>query len=217
LRLRALVVIAALLAPTLAPRAARADDPDTEQLLIAGLGMAIPTYFLGVTLHEGSHALAAKSVGAEITRFTVVPGRREGHFSFGYTRWRGDLSRGEKAFVYLAPRITDTVLLGLYGLMIGLDTLPDDEYGALALTVLATGTWIDFTKDVFATSGGNDLVKFHLLYDRASEWQRLPYRLLHVALSVGAAYCIVQGYTQIFDDPGQASPAFVVPIVAGAL
>jgi hypothetical protein len=54
------VVILALLAGT-----ARAETTDRD-LIYAGLALTPPMYLLGVGMHEGSHALAAKLVGGEV-------------------------------------------------------------------------------------------------------------------------------------------------------
>lgn len=194
---------------------ARADEPSNETLVWAGVGMAIPTYFLGVTLHEGSHALSAKAFGAEIVGFSVLPGVRDGHFYFGYTRWRGELSRGERAFTLLAPKLTDALLLGGYSVLVGLDALPDNAWAQLVLVVLATGAWVDFTKDVISRNPGNDVVKVYNDYGRTTEWRRLPYRLLHASLCVASAFVLAEGYFTLFDrDADPAGAPVVIPLFA---
>jgi len=211
---RALVSLL-LLAAVVRPGAALAGDdgPSNKELVIVGSLMAVPTYFIGVTLHEGSHALVAKAAGATITEFRVWPAVDEvsGHFYFGLTRYRGRLTTGEKTLFFLAPKITDLVLLAGYSALVELDALPSNEYGTLALTVFATGSWVDFTKDVFSFSSGNDMVKLYSLHGRDSEWQRLPFRLLHAGVSATAAYFVVKGYLDLFDrdDPAAAAPAAI--------
>jgi len=59
--LRALVLVLVVLAAG----TARA-EPSDRRLVLTGLALAPPTYLLGVSLHEGSHALAALLVGAGI-------------------------------------------------------------------------------------------------------------------------------------------------------
>jgi hypothetical protein len=182
------------------PRTAGADDPETGDLVLAGAGMAIPTYILGVAWHEGTHALVAKAYGAEITEIKLWPGFVDGRFYFGYTRWRGRLTPGETAFALIAPKLTDLVLLGGYATLIGFDALPDNDYAALALTVLATGAWVDFSKDIASWNPGNDVVRAHALRGRTREGQRWPYRLVHLSVSVAAGVVLWQGYAQIFED-----------------
>ena len=189
------------------PRLARADDdPSTGRLLLAGAGMAVPTYLLGVVWHEGTHAAMARLFGAELLEVRLYPSVYQGRFYFGLTRWRGEMSCGEKALTLVAPKLTDLVLLGGYSLLVGLDALPENDYGALAFTVLATGAWLDFSKDLFSTRPSNDLVKVHLLYGRHTEWQRLPWRLLHAGLTAASAYVLVRGYQDVFRDEPATAP-----------
>src|SRR6185295_1935661 len=113
--------------------------------------------------------------------------------------------------------ITDLVLLTGYSLMVGFDALPENDYGKLALTVFATGTWVDFSKDIISPFGSNDLVKIHNLYGRTSEWQRLPYRLLHLGVSAAAAYFVVRGYQEVFEDDDPApAPRVMVGLWGGS-
>mgnify|MGYP001563120227 CR=1 FL=1 len=45
-------------------RGAQAEDrPSNRNLVVAGMAMAVPTYVLGVSIHEGSHALMGKWIG----------------------------------------------------------------------------------------------------------------------------------------------------------
>src|SRR5262245_20762834 len=104
----ALLVLAGLAAP------ARA-EPSDRQLVGWGIAMAPPTYLLGVTLHEGSHALAGALLGAEITEIHLFPPGRDpttGKFRFGWVYARGLRTRGDRVLFYLAPKLTDAALLG---------------------------------------------------------------------------------------------------------
>jgi len=207
--MRGAVVLLAILAGA-APT--RADTPDDSDLVWAGLAMAPPTYFLGVIVHEGSHALWAKAYGYEVTRFKILPGRhpQTGAFYFGYTSITGRMPDGEKTWFLLAPKITDTVLLGGYSLAIGTDTIPDNRYGRLALAVLATGFWVDFSKDILSFRDSNDMVRIYNTNGAESEWERLPWRATHLALSVGAAYFIYKGYEGVFEDDDPEGEARVI-------
>jgi hypothetical protein len=186
-------------------------------VLLGGL-LALPAYVAGVAWHEGSHALVAKAYGAEVTELQLMPGRhpRTGAFYFGYTSYRGQLERGEKAMFFLAPRFVDLALLGSYAVLIGLRAQPDNDYAELPLAVLATAAWVDFSKDMLLASPANDLVRFHTLYDRDSEWQRLPWRALHVGLSTGAAYFIAKGYARMLDGDPPDAAAVIVPLARAA-
>lgn len=216
--MRRIAVVLFALATLLVSTNARAGDrPETEHLVLAGAGMAVPTYFLGVIIHEGSHAVAARSFGATITRFQILPGRhpKTGVFYFGYASWRGRLTRGELAFTLLAPKLTDALMLGGYTVLWATDNLPDNAYGGLALAVLATGFWVDFTKDVFLHwRPTNDVTRVFHQYGKKSFWSQLPGRLVYAGLSAAGAYVVLRGYQKVFSDEDDPSRAvFLVPLV----
>ncbi|MBP6631670.1 MAG: hypothetical protein KBG28_27080 [Kofleriaceae bacterium] len=201
-RAHPIVAAAALLlglvaAPT--PARAQLDDRD---LIYAGLAMAVPTYVLGVVAHEGSHAVAGTLVGAELVSISFLPGRdpKTGAFHFGLTRVRGLRGDGRRAFFLAAPKLTDLVLLGGYGALVAADAWPEHRYGRLALTVLATGFWVDFAKDVISFREVNDVVKLMTLAGWKSEWRRLPSRLLYAGASVGLGYLVWKGFDKTFAD-----------------
>ena len=133
-----------------APTSARA-EPSDRTLFYTGLAMAPPTYVIGVTLHEGSHALAAKLVGAEVVELHLFPpgiDPKVHAFRFGWTYVHGLRTDRDKIFFYIAPKITDSVLLGGFAALVFTGAWPHNRYGQLALTVVATGLWVDFSKDV---------------------------------------------------------------------
>jgi hypothetical protein len=197
--MRVLALAVALLVA--APAAAHADEPSDGELVAGGLGLAIPTYFLGVVLHEGSHAVVAELVGADVTQLRLWPGRNpsNGHFQFGWTRVKGlPRGRGTRIFFLSAPKITDLLLLGGYGALYATDSLPEGEWGHLVIQVLATGLLVDFAKDVFVFHDGNDMVRIYDHLGLDNEWKRLPARVLHAAASVGLGYLIWRGYQDLF-------------------
>jgi len=214
------IALVALTAASL-PGSARANEPSDRALFGAGLAMALPTYAIGVSVHEGSHALAAKMVGATVTDVNLLPHVYRGKFYFGRVMVVGLRTRAQRTFFLMAPKLTDSILLGGYSLALGLDALPDNRYGLLALTVLATGFWVDFTRDVFAFWDHNDTVKVYNSYGLDNEWKRLPARLVHAGISVAAAFVIAEGYRRVFEgnEASAATPAalaapstFVAPL-----
>jgi hypothetical protein len=207
LALLALLALACLAGP------ARAEPSDRE-LLYWGLAMAPPAYLLGVSLHEGSHAIAGKLAGADITEVHLFPpGRdpRSGKFRFGWVYARGLRSKGDRIFFYLAPKLTDAVLLGGIAGLVFTDAWPDNRYGGLALAVLATGLWIDFAKDVVLFSKHNDVVKaFHLWCMKG--WKQVPARLVYAGAVAGLGFIAARAIQRTFEDAPAAAPR-IVPLL----
>jgi hypothetical protein len=212
--LRAALVVGVCLGST----EARADDdrPPTSHLLGAGLAMALPTYAIGVAVHEGSHALAGAMMGADVTTLRLWPSVVRGKFYFGYVEVRGLRCDRQRAAFLLAPKITDAILLGGFAAAWFGGALPDDPYGRLALTVLATGIWVDFSRDVIAWWDHNDLMKVYRMAGATTTAERLPYRLLHAGLATAGAVAIARSYQRIFEraPPGSVSER-LLPIWSG--
>ena len=212
---RLAILVALALAGTARP--ARAEPSDRE-LLYWGLAGAVPTYLLGVTLHEGSHALAGKLVGAEILDVHLFPpGRdpRAGKFRFGWVYARGLRTRGERIFFYLAPKLTDAILLGGFAGLVLTDAWPENRYGGLALTVLATGLWIDFSKDLVLFSKHNDVVKAFRLWCMTG-WKQIPARLVYAGVVTGLGFVVARGLQRTFADDAAAVTPRIVPIAGAA-
>lgn len=77
-----------------------------------GLIALVPSYFAHIALHEGSHALAIKSMGGTIVDFRVWPSVIDDKLYFGYVRWISDqpFTKQQRAFTILAPQITNALL-----------------------------------------------------------------------------------------------------------
>jgi len=213
-RIAQLAVVAALLARLAAP--ARA-EPSDRALVAWGVAMAPPTYLLGVTLHEGSHAIAGALVGAEITEVHLFPPGRDpvvGKFRFGWVHARGLRSRNERAFFYLAPKLTDALLLGGIAGLVLTDAWPDNRYGQLALTVLATGLWIDFSKDLVVFSRHNDVVRGFQQWCLTG-WRQIPARIVYAGAVAGLGLVVVRGLQRTFED-AQATAAHIVPLASAS-
>jgi hypothetical protein len=202
------LVLACLAAP------ARAEPSDRE-LFYWGLGGAVPTYLLGVSLHEGSHALMGKLLGAEITEVHLFPPARDpktNKFRFGWVYARGLRTRNARIAFYLAPKLTDAALLGGFAGLVLTDAWPENRYGQLALTVLATGLWIDFAKDVVLFSKHNDVVKAFDLWCLRG-WRQIPARLVYAGAVVGLGLLVARGLQRTFDDDEQAPKARTTPYI----
>ncbi|HEY4056560.1 MAG TPA: hypothetical protein VGM39_08115 [Kofleriaceae bacterium] len=207
----ALVVLAALATTAHA-------EPSDKRLFWTGVALAPPTYMIGVTLHEGSHALMGKILGAEITEMHLFPPGVDPHvdkFRFGWVYARGLTTTADRQWFLIAPKITDTALLGGFAALAFTDAWPTNRYGRLALTVFATGLWIDFSKDVLAFSKQNDVVKvFHNWC--FTGWRQIPARAVYTVAIVGLGYVVWHGYTRTFhtleDDPGTTARTISLPV-----
>lgn len=217
---RATVIAAGMAVVTAggAREAAADGEPSDTRLVLVGLGLAVPTWALGTVVHEGSHVVAAELVGGCLVSFRPWPARDPNTkaFQFGLTRVKGLRTSGDRLFFYMAPKITDLAMLGGYIAMYETGAYPDGAYGQLVLTVLATGFWVDFTKDVFVFSRHNDLVKSMSLVGLKNEWTRLPARVGFAAVSAGLGYYVLKGYDRMFslNDEAGAVP-LIMPLARG--
>lgn len=200
------------------PRAALADRPSDTNLVLAGAGMSVPTYFAWVIIHEGSHAIVAKAYGAKIIKFQILPGRHpiNKRFYFGYVQWRGKMTTFQKIITGLAPKLPNLLYLGAYATLLGVGALPENRYAQLAFAVFATGAVLDFSKDLVAFWTPADV---NIALRRAglrSFLQQLPWRLIHIGLTAGAGYAVFKGYQRVFaDEPAGATPRAIVPLMRG--
>lgn len=186
--------------------------------MLVGLALAPADYMLGVALHEGSHALMATVLGAEVEQLHLFPpgiDPRSQTFRFGWTYVRGLDSRPAKVAFYLAPKLTDAVLLGGFAALVFSDAWPHNKYGQLALTVAGTGLWIDFAKDVVLFSPHNDVSKAFANWCLTG-WRQVPARLAYAALDVGFGLIVARGYQRLFEATHtQAAMPLVVPLLHG--
>lgn len=206
--MRALVVV--LLVVIASP--ARA-EPSDRTLVYTGLALAPVDYLLGVSIHESSHALMAKLVGADVTELHVFPPGRDpkGHFRFGWTYVRGLKGKTQRQLFFLAPKFADLILLGGFAGLVFTDAWPNNRYGQVALTVFGTGLWVDFSKDVLAFAKQNDMVKVFDLWC-IKGWRQIPARLLYTGAIVAAGLVVARGYQRTFDDDAAVSTR-ILPIL----
>ena len=203
-----LSVVAALVITFGAARPAAA-EPSDDRLFWVGLAMVPPTYLISVALHEGSHALMTEIVGGDVVEVHLFPpmvNPRINKFQFGWVRTTGLRTKAQRIPMLMAPKITDSLLLGAYTTMVLLDGWPDNKYGQLALTVGATGLFVDYAKDIFLFHKHNDVVKIFNMWCMTG-WKQVPARLVYAATIVGFGYVVWRGYEKtFFDDDPMAMP-----------
>ncbi|MEO8698432.1 MAG: M50 family metallopeptidase, partial [Kofleriaceae bacterium] len=190
--MRAAVIAIAIVLVTTSAHA----EPSDRTIFFTGLALAPPDYLLGVALHEGSHALAAKLVGAKVTELHLFPPGRDpkGHWRFGWTYVTGLQGKGNRIFFLIAPKLTGVLLLGGFAALVFSDAWPNNRYGQVALTVLATGYWVDFSKDVLAFRKSNDVVKIFDLWCIHGVARQLATRLVYASAIAGLGYLVYRGY-----------------------
>jgi Peptidase M50B-like len=206
----------AILAILFARAVARGEDPSDKTLVYTGLALTPPTYLVGVALHEGSHALAAKLVGAEVLDVHLFPPGTDpkvNKFRFGWTYVRGLKTKGDRIFFYVAPKITDVALLGGFAALVLTDAWPSNRYGQLALTVFATGLWVDFSKDVVSFNKHNDVVKVFDLWCMRG-WKQIAPRLVYAGAAVGLGVLVAHGYQRTFSED-DSTVMRILPVLTG--
>jgi hypothetical protein len=205
----------AIAVATLASRPAAA-EPTTSDLVGAGVALAVPDYLLGVALHESSHAVAAKLVGADVDELHVFPPGRDPHagvFRFGWTYVHGLEGRNRRVFFYLAPKLMNSLLLGGIAALAYSSAWPHDRYADVALTVAGTGLWIDFSKDVVPFSRHSDVA---LALDTwcIHGWREVAARLAYAGVAAAWAVVVVHEYRRTFDAAAPATSALASPLAA---
>ncbi|HEY1546391.1 MAG TPA: hypothetical protein VGG28_01155 [Kofleriaceae bacterium] len=199
---------AAVLTLLLVASSARAEPSDTT-LVLVGAGMAIPDYVAGVSLHESSHALAAILLGAHVDTLHVFPPGVDPQarvFRFGWTYVHGLKTQRDTELFLLAPKFTDAILLGGFAALVFTSAWPSNKYGELALTVAATGLWVDFAKDVVVVSPQDDVVRVLHMWCADT----IAARAVYAVLDLGLALIVAKGYERTFtrDAPAMAMPLF---------
>ncbi len=170
-------------------------------------GWALPTLTLHVVLHEHSHALAAKLVGAEHVQIRWMPGKGV----LGVTGWK---KRGrtdaDVVKVAAAPVLTNLVVLGAFGVLDQLGA-PSNEHARVPLLAMAGWAWSDLAS-LLLPFAGNDVEKAYRYLPLAG-WQRLGLRALHLGVVVAGYYVLRRGYDRIADEqPPEPSRKFVAPL-----
>ena len=110
--------------------------------------LAYPIYqTIGTFRHEGSHALAAITEGAEVTKFVFWPGLQNGRLYWGYAGWDGSTTW----FTMAAPYFCD-LLIFFVTLLIILGAKPRRRW--LWLNILIIGMLSSLVNSAYNYFGG---------------------------------------------------------------
>lgn len=174
-----------------------------EDIALTAGALLIVQVPIATAVHEGSHALALIASGAEVKSVSIIPGFENGVLYFGLTRYvpNTPFTGGQTAFIALAPKLTDTVVLSLYGALLFTGVTADWSLAArIAVWTFAVASWVDFSKDLVRDSPTNDVsIAFRTWGFHAIEQQLVPRAVYGVAVGallvpiVWEAVAIVQG------------------------
>lgn len=132
--------------------------------ILGGIAMAPFAFVLGTTIHEGSHALAVKAHGGEVTEFRVIPfyDEERSKLYFGrikYNYGEKEITDSDKAWISSAPMFTDVALISVCSGLAFSGTLPKNKWAKTGLTVFCLLPTVDLINHIRATSEYADLVK----------------------------------------------------------
>lgn len=172
------------------------------QMTLAGLGMAIPEFFLNTFIHEGAHALVAMSFGNKIVEFQPYPHMKDGQFFFGRMRRQGNLTAEEDLWVSAAPMLTDAVMISLlFGISIG-GKFPKNQMAAMAMLVFSAGFVVDLINHVQSTNPSSDIMKLEKRLSQATGWSSRTstvfIRTLHGVFIAGGLVLLIKEGIKIF-------------------
>ncbi len=197
------------------------DGRDRAVLLLAhGLGSAL-SFPVWTAAHEGSHALWIEAFGGNVTSFRPYPGYDEegDGFYYGMTEWRWanfERTPTKVALVNLAPKLTDTIMIGAYAALVSTDSLPKNRAAQLALLILDQAATVDMVYDITSTSRYNDVFKTFNLLGLDSPSEQLAARLGQASIAlIGAVTAGVGAYRLYRGEPGNDGKKFQLQVVPG--
>jgi len=177
---------------------AREAHADNE---VEALAWTLPSLAGYVVLHEGAHALAAKMMGAETVTFNWFPNRRA---VAAVGIYAPNSTSGERAFSNFAPLISDLALLGSF-LVISEVAGVSNEHVLIPLTLMAAWGVGDIGIQAVPLGYGYHHVENVYRHFGLSQWQRIPFRVVHVATAVVGAYFVRRGLSRITEPEGESN------------
>ncbi len=156
--------------------------PTQEQLVL------IPAYFFAeVALHETSHALAAKAVGANVNTLIVYPHTQDGTFYFGRT----DLFNVEQSDILPISAAPMTLnLLTMTTADLALSKVENKRLGLFLTVALMAVPWVDFTYNINNRRPNSDL-------SSVSNYSNINKTHIQIAGNVMALYELYRIYNHL--------------------
>ena len=157
------------------------------------------SYVVWVLLHEGSHAVVAESVGANVTSFNFIPERREdGTIFFASVHMEypaGQVTAHESGWIDLAPNITGLALGTLGTAAWAANALPDDALFRMVFATFQIGASINGgINGVWSGKEGLDITKAVEAFDLSPQQATL----LRAALTTGAVINLIPAVDSIY-------------------
>ncbi|HLE01098.1 MAG TPA: hypothetical protein VJB59_12615 [Bdellovibrionota bacterium] len=183
------------------------NSPSALKLIGAAALIAPAEYFLTAALHEGSHVLAVKTFGGKVQNFEITPSKDgEGYVIFSKTEYTGDFSKAQLAITDIAPKISDILIVGSYAALQESESIPQNKYAQVAAAMVATGAWVDFSKDIIFVGSQNDLTKFMSRLGAQDGSERFSYKLGYGALALAGGLEIGKGWHRVFQKNNSGNP-----------
>ncbi|MFA5175482.1 MAG: hypothetical protein WC430_03660 [Patescibacteria group bacterium] len=129
--------------------------------------LAAPAYgFVQLNIHEGSHALGALTVGAELIQYQPYPSLENGIFMWGKVVTNKIYDRHENGFVLVAPYISDVVIFTASDIILSTEVIsPHSISGGILFIAGMVAPFADFVANINNWSEGNDFTRISELYD----------------------------------------------------
>ncbi len=171
---------------------------------LLGHSLGLPAYFiLQCSLHEGSHAFAATTLGLEVTDFRPYPHMLGENFVFGSMGAKGTYTPKGEAWLVIAPAVTDITLFTASDLMLTYAVNDDSPAAPFLLAGGMVAPLVDFLVGINGQSAFNDTSRFAKLTGMP-KWSIM---LIGDAMAAVAVWRILHhGYYIFFEHGHSAVP-----------
>lgn len=166
---------------------------------VTGLVSGAASYVVWVLLHEGSHAVVAESVGANVLSFNFIPERRPDNvIIFASVQMdfpAGEVTSHESGMIDLAPNITGLALGTLGTIAWATDALPNDPVWRMIFATFQIGASLNGgINGVWSGKEGLDVTKAVATFNLSPQQATL----LRASLTTGAVLNLVPAIDSIY-------------------